>query len=189
MTLTQLCPVCGNTAIYGYGPKTSDKLIILSHPDWADIMAGRPFSIVPKKTTGGYVMQREMRRVGLELMDFRTLCLWPHETTDDSRCMETQEQLILEEAKGKRAILLVGAQAVHHFTGYKVSDVNGLPLESGVLSAPIIYPLVNPSSVLVAGQGVGEIRFGLKEFANRLQQDKLQWEKANAFVIGDPLTD
>lgn len=186
--MKMLCPVCGNTGVYGRGRTDSDRLIILSHPDWADIVGGLPFSIVPKKNTGGYVMQREMRRVGLELSDFRTVCLWPHENTKDIRCMEAQEQLVLEEAKGKRVILLVGAQAVGHFTGYKVSDVNGLPLESGALSAPIIYPLVNPSGVLVAGQGLGELRFGLSEFAARLEKDKLQWEKANAFIIGDPHT-
>ncbi len=173
-----LCPVCGNAGVYARGPQKSERLIILSHPDWADVMSALPFSVVPKKTTGGYVMQREMRKVGLELSDFRTVCLWPHEDTNDVKCMEPQEKLVLEEAKGKRAILLVGAQAVMHFTGYKVSDVNGLPLESGALSAPIIYPLVNPSSVLVAGQGVGEIRFGLSEFAARLKKDEEQHAKA-----------
>lgn len=168
-----LCSACGNAGVYGRGPKTSDKLIILSHPDWADVMYSLPFSIVPKKMTGGYVMQREMRHAGLELNDFRTVCLWPHEEMTDSRCMEAQEKLVLEEAKGKRAILLVGAQAVSHFTGYKVTDVNGLPLGSGVLSAPILYPLVSPSAVLVPGQGVGEIRFGLHEFADRLHKDRV----------------
>lgn len=180
----QLCPVCGQPGVYGRGPKTSNRLIILSHPDWADVMAGLPFSIVPKKSTGGYVMQREMRRVGLELSDFRTVCLWPHEETDDSRCMAAQEALVLEEAKGKRAILLVGAQAVYHFTGYKVNDVNGLALDSGALSAPIIYPLVSPTSVLVPGQGMGEIRFGLSEFAARLAKDKVQHDNAVREIAG-----
>ncbi len=177
-----LCPVCGNTGVYDRGPKNSERLIILSHPDWADVMYSLPFSIVPKKMTGGYVMQREMRRVGLELSEFRTVCLWPHEEQTDNRCMEQQEKLVLEEAKGKRAILLVGAQAVAHFTGYKVSDVNGLPLESGVLSAPIIYPLVSPSSVLVAGQGLGEIRFGLGEFSARLKKDEVQHDAARSAI-------
>ncbi len=180
--MKQVCSVCGKDGVYGRGPKDSDRLIILSHPDWADVLTGIPFSIVPKKTTGGYVMQREMRRFGLELADFRTVCLWPHEDTKDSRCLTTQEQLVLAEAKGKRVILLVGAQAVMHFTGYKVSDVNGLPLESGVLGAPIIYPLVNPSSVLVAGQGVGEIRFGLKEFSDRLHKDEVQRDIASRSI-------
>ena len=176
--MNQLCPVCGKAGVYGRGSVHTDKLIILSHPDWADVVTNTPFAIVPKKTTGGYVMQREMRRAGLELSDFRTVCLWPHDEMDDPRCMQAQEPLVLQEAKGKRVILLVGAQAVSHFTGYKVNDVNGLPLESGVLSAPIIYPLVNPTSVLVTGQGVGEIRFGLKEFADHLHKDEVQHAQA-----------
>ncbi len=182
--MKMLCPVCGNTGVYGRGSGASGRLIILSHPDWADIVGGLPFSIVPKKNTGGYVMQREMRRVGLELSEFRTVCLWPHENIKDNRCMEAQEKLVLEEAKGKRIILLVGAQAVGHFTGYKVSDVNGLPLESGALSAPIIYPLVNPSGVLVAGQGLGELRFGLSEFANRLRKDEERHDIAISAITG-----
>lgn len=178
-----LCPVCHNPGVYGRGPKTSEHLIILSHPDWADVITSVPFSIVPKKTTGGYVMQREMRKAGLELAEFRTVCLWPHEDMDNDQCRDEQLKLVLEEAKTKRSILLVGAQAVGYFTGYKVSDVNGLPLESGALSAPIIYPLVSPSSVLVAGQGVGEIRFGLGEYAARLAKDKQQHEQAISTVI------
>ncbi len=178
-----LCPVCTETGVYGRGPKDSNRLIILSHPDWADITTGIPFSVVPKKTTGGYVMQREMRKAGLELNDFRIVCLWPHKDMKDIRCMQVQDELVREEAKSKRFILLVGAQAVAHYTGYKVNDVNGLPLDSGVLSAPIIYPLVNPSAVLAAGQGVGELRFGLKEFAERLQKDEVQREHAVSAIV------
>lgn len=169
-----LCPVCAKIGVYARGPQGSPNLIILSHPDWADIKYGVPFSIVPKKSTGGYVMQREMRRVGLELNDFRVVCLWPHEdTAGNIKCFEAQEPMVREEAKGRQSILLVGAQAVHHFTGYNVSDVNGLPVDSGILTAPIIYPLVNPSSVLVPGAGVGELRFGLSEFAKRLKQEEV----------------
>lgn len=173
MSMKQFCPVCDKVAIGARGPQSSKNLIILSHPDWADIVHSAPFSIDAKKTTGGLVMSREMSKAGLDLSDFRIVCLWPHEEEDDERCTQLGLELTLAEAKGKSSILLVGAQAVSAFTTYSVNDVNGLQVDSYILSCPIIYALVNPNSVLIAGAGVGEIRFGLAEYAARLREEKL----------------
>lgn len=177
--MKQVCPVCTMAAVGVSGPSNSRILIILSHPDWADIKYGYPFATDKnpnkwqRKVTAGEIMQKECARAGLDLNAFRVCCLYPHQDTKDKRCFELGRDATLEEARDKQAILLVGAQAVTFFTGQSVNDVNGLPLESGLLSAPIIYPLVTPASVLLKGAGVGEIRFGLSEFASRLKQENL----------------
>lgn len=173
MSMKQFCPVCSKVAIGPRGPASSPNLIILSHPDWADIVHSAPFSIDAKKSTGGLVMSREMIKAGLDLTTFRVVCLWPHEDMDDEECMKVNLELVLAEAKGKKSILLVGAQAVTYFTQYSVNDVNGLPVDSHILSCPIIYPLVNPNSVLISGAGIGEFRFGITEYANTLREEKL----------------
>jgi hypothetical protein len=78
---------------------------------------------------------------------------------------------VLEHAKGKRAVLLVGSDTVSTFTGYKISDVNGLQVDSSVLSAPIIYAAVNPS--LAEHRALGEVRLSIEKFVKRLEQEKL----------------
>ena len=78
---------------------------------------------------------------------------------------------VLEEAKGKKFILLIGADVVETFTGYKVSDVSGLQVESPVLSAPIIMACVNPSMALA--RSVGEVRLAIGKVAKRLEKEGL----------------
>jgi uracil-DNA glycosylase len=172
--MKHLCPVDALEVVGCRGRSDSDILVILSHPDWADVIKGVPFALDESeryaKTTSGSVMQRECIRAGIDLNMLRCCVLWPHKDMDDERCMqENLNTVVLKEARNKRAILLVGAQAVKFFTGYNVDDVNGLQVSSPMLSAPIIYPLVNPSSVLIKGAGVGEIRFGLEQFAAAIQ--------------------
>lgn len=174
----QHCPVCDKVGVTVDGPSKSPVLIILSHPDWADVITGRPFSLDPlgskhPKTTSGAIMQAECMHVALDLPSYRVACLWIHQEMKKKECFEIGRDIVLAEAVDRKAIILVGAQAVKYFTDYNVSDVNGLPVTSGMLSAPIIYPLVNPSQVLLKGAGVGELRFGLSEIANRLKQEKL----------------
>lgn len=174
----QLCPVCGKVGVTVSGPSKSPVLFVLSHPDWADVITGRAFSLDPTggkrpKTTSGAIMQAECMHAALDLPSYRIACLWIHQEMKKKECFEIGRDIVLEEAKDRQAIVLIGAQAVTYFTGYNVSDVNGLPISSGMLSAPIIYPLVNPSQVLLKGAGIGELRFGLEEISARFKQEKL----------------
>lgn len=173
--MKQLCPVCAKNAVGCSGESNSSILIVLSHPDWADVMYGYPFAVDKRtnKTTSGFVMRTECFKQGFDLNSARCCCLWLHDDMTNEQCFEVGKDMVLEEAKGRKAILLVGAQAVRYFTGYSVEDVNGLSVTSGLLSCPIIYPLVSPASVLIKGAGVGEIRFGLTEFTNRLREEHI----------------
>lgn len=176
--MSQICPHCEKVGVTTDGPSKSPVLVILSHPEWADIITGRPFSLDPTgarfpKTTAGGILQAECMHAGLDLPSYRVACLWIHKEMTRKECFEVGRDIVLQEASDRKAIILVGAQAVTYFTGYNVSDVNGLPITSGMLSAPIIYPLVNPSQVLLKGAGVGELRFGLDEIASRFRQEKL----------------
>ena len=77
----------------------------------------------------------------------------------------------LAEASGKKAVLLVGSDVVGAFTSYKVSDVNGLQVDSAILSAPIIYAMYNPA--LALHRSVGEIRFAISKFVERLEREEI----------------
>lgn len=97
--------------------------------------------------------------------------MWLHEPNSNEQCWQAGYNNALDEAKDKKAILLVGSDTVEAFTHYKVSDVNGLQVDSSILSAPIIYAMVNPA--LALHRSVGEVHFALSQFVERLQEEGL----------------
>lgn len=165
-----VCPACGEVGVPYVGH--SDLLIIGEHPGQAEMETGRPFSTHRKFTTAGFVLRREFAAVGLDLNQFRIGNLWLHEPNENENCKKAGYELALEEAKGKKAILLVGSDVVSAFTKFKVSDVTGLQVDSYVLGCPIIYAMVNPAIVL-HGRGLGEVRLACKKWAARLEKEGL----------------
>lgn len=165
-----MCPSCGNLGVSPSG-KSKDLLIITGAPSREDMLRGMLFSINPNFIGEGKVMRKELERVGVSLGDFRVASLWLHEPTKDENCYQAGFNNVLDEAKGRKAILLVGSDVVEAFTDYKVSDVSGLQVDSSILSAPIIYAMVSPG--LALHRAVGEIRFAIEKFVGRLQEEGL----------------
>lgn len=168
--MTQYCPSCTNSIVSPVG-NSDNLLIVLDAPTKEDFQQGRLLSTNPNYTTAGKVMRKELERVGASLSDFRVVSLWLHAPTKDENCFRAGYDNVLDNAKGKKAILLVGSDTVSTFTGYKVSDVSGLQVESSVLSAPIIYASVSPG--LALSRSLGEVRFAIEKFVNRLEKDGL----------------
>lgn len=133
---------------------------------------GIPFATSHMFMTAGKVFRKELERLGVSLSQFRVCNLWMHEPNDREDCWQIGYDKVLDEAKGKKVILLVGSDTVSTFTKYKVSEVNGLQVDSAILSTPIIYALIQPAIVL-HGRGLGEVRFGIEKFVTRLEQENL----------------
>ena len=172
-----LCYVCEKSVIRPYGYSQSKVLVIGEFPGPLEIEHGRPFVAVSRKQSAGTVLRQEMAHAGADLYQFRMTNLWYHTPTDKKdknfeACFEASKNACLEEAKGKEAILLVGSDCVEFFTGYKVSDVSGLQVESNMLSAPIIYAMVQPA-IVYHGRGIGEVRFAIENFVNHIRQEGL----------------
>lgn len=165
--IRQFCPACGEPICPPMG-KSQELLIIGDAPNQVDMTNGKPFATHYKFNTQGHVLRKELQEYGVSLMDFRVTYLWLHEPTKQENCWQAGYNHVLDEAKGKKAILLVGSDTVSTFTTYNVSDVNGLQVDSNVLSAPIIYALINPLY-----RGLGEVRFGIQKFVERLQKEGL----------------
>lgn len=166
------CPVCHATTCPPMGH--SDLLIVGEFPSHNEISQGRPFALSdnPKRyLSAGNVFRKELNLHGLDFNAFRIINLWQHEPNKNEECFKIGYDAVLDEAKGKKAILLVGSEVVETFTEYKVSDVSGLQVESAVLSCPIIYAMVNPA--LALHRSVGEVRLSITKFVNRLQEEKL----------------
>lgn len=164
------CPSCAELACSPSGT-SKDLLIIGEFPGKEEMLKGHPFATNQRFVTAGKILRKELEMVGLSLSDHRCLNLWMHEPNNNEGCWQAGYNLVLEEAKGKKAILLVGSDVVETFTNYKVSDVSGLQVDSSILSAPLIMASVQPA--LALHRGVGEVRFAITKWAEALERNGL----------------
>lgn len=159
--MSKHCPACAEPAIMPSGPKNSPVLIIGEFPGNDEMEHGRPFT---GKT--GKILRAELRRIGIEFMLCRVTNLWMHLPNGDESCFKAGLDAVLEEAKGRKAILLIGSECADVFLGKGVMEVAGLETESTVLSSDLIMASPNPAMVFQPNQGVGEVRFALQKFAD-----------------------
>jgi hypothetical protein len=161
-----LCPACSEEGISPRGTKSSKYLIVFNKPyNTAAIRSWKD------KVTGLDVLRKEFQKVGLDLNDFRMAHLWLHEPTDNLNCYEAGKSIVLDEAKGKQAIILVGSEPCEEFTGMSASDVYGLQVDSVVLSAPTVFVIPKPESVFVQGSGIGELRLSIQKFGKLVNNE------------------
>lgn len=165
----QSCPICGSECCSARG--NSNILIIGEFPSFEEIKQNRPFASSDRFITAGTVFRKELQRVGLDFSQFTVMNLWKHIPNKREDCWQDGYNAVLDEAKGKDAILLVGSEVVEAFTKYKVSDVSGLEVDSPILSAPIIFAMPNPA--LALHRSVGEVRLAIEKWNLVLQKENL----------------
>lgn len=159
------CPSCGEPSVPPCGNPKSKVLIIGEMPGREELEQGRIF-VGP----AGIVFKKELNRLGLDLKDFRLCNVWLHEPTKDENCLKAGKDIVLEEAKKKKAILLVGSEAVSTFTEYSVSKVCGLEVPS-VFTCKHVWAIVNPAICFHSSHG--ELRLGLEKWVSFLKREKL----------------
>lgn len=157
------CPICGNKqCVPPSGSTRSPILIVAEFPGEDEIKKGRP--MIGRM---GTILKAELGRLGVDINRMRLCNLWQHEPNNNEDCYKHGMEVVIQEAKGKKAILLLGSDAVKAFTGEKVSDVCGLNIHSDYLSAPVIVACVNPAQVFHAS--IGEMRLALKKFSKHIE--------------------
>lgn len=163
---SSVCPSCGQDGISPKGPKSSKYLIVFNKPysqaairNWKD------------KVTGLDVLRKEFQKVGMDLNEFRQVYLNLHEPTKNENCYEAGKSIVLDEAKGKEIIVLVGSEPCEEFTQYSASDVAGLQVDAPCFSAPVVFVLPKPEGVFVQGAGVGELRLAVQKLAKVIDND------------------
>lgn len=173
--MPRLCPACGEPGVPPSGSVSSDILIIGEFPGEAEMERGRPFC-----GPTGKVLKAELRRVGIEPNMCRYTNLWLHPPLDgkewiarNEECRHAGLSIALDEAKGRKAVLLVGSDCAEQFIGLKVTSICGLLVDSAMLSAPIVMAIVNPAIVFQESKGVGEVRLALSKFAEACQKEGL----------------
>jgi len=162
-----LCIACEQEGTPPRGRKDAPYLLVFN----------KPYPVQPAVTSkykkaqlsGLDVLRKELQLVGLDLnYDFRMTWLWLHEPGKKEECYTAGRNLVLDEAKGKQAVILVGAEPVDEFTGYSASDVYGLQVESPTFSAPVVFVIPKPEGVFVRGSGIGELRLSIQKLGRLL---------------------
>lgn len=155
-----VCPVCANEIVRITGDKDAKILVVGSIPNDDELHYHKPFS-----GGTGTIFRRELfKNADIDIATCRLAMLWYHENNKNSSCLSVSMEQLEQEFRGKKYIILVGAQAVTQYTGLSVDKVSGLDVTEYVAPELLstdarVVALVNPSTVFM--RGVGELRFGL----------------------------
>jgi hypothetical protein len=160
-----ICSACGEEGVAPRGRKNSPYLLVFTEPYYEVKGWGG------NKLTGLEVLRKEMFKVGLDLGDFRMAWLWLHKPGKNDACYDAGKSVVLDEAKDKQLVVLVGADACNEFTTYKADTVYGLEVDTVSLSAPHVFVIPKPEGVFVRGAGIGELRLSIQKLARLLNEE------------------
>ena len=178
-----LCPHCNKKAL---DPILKSKPYMIIKESFTDnemeqgnlfTLSGKNKNGYPENTTSYYLM-KELGLVGLNLQIMSLSALWLHNPPTGKKTKEARESFqkcfdysvgeVIKVAKGKKIVLLMGAEIVRTFTGYGVSEVSGLVCKSDLLpDAHIVIPAPNPDKLM--SQPIGELRLAVKTFAEQIK--------------------
>jgi uracil-DNA glycosylase family 4 len=163
------CPICNTLEmVYPTGPKKSSILIIGEAPGVDEIKDGKPFV-----GRTGTMLRMELGRLGIDLNAMRITNMWLHPKTDNEKCFEHCFTKAIEEAQGRKLILLIGAGTLKKFCGHGVEEYNGLLVQSRWLSAPLIMAGIQPANVWKENGTLGEVRHVMRKFAELIEKEGL----------------
>lgn len=163
-----LCPACNEEGIAPRGRKDARYLLVFNKP--YPVLSGVQSKYKKEQLSGLDVLRKELQKVGLDLSEFRIVSLWLHEPSKNLDCYKIGRDIVLDEAKGKQAVILVGAEPVDEFCGLSASDVYGLQVESPTFSAPVVFVIPKPEGVFVRGNGIGELRLSIEKLGRILEK-------------------
>ena len=162
------CPSCGEVGYNFLGNDKAKYLLVFNKPYPASVGVVNRYK--KQQLSGLDVLRKEMSKCGMDLQnDFRLSWIWLHEISKNLECREYGKNLVLDSAKNKKVVILVGAEPVEEFTGLSASDVYGLQVESPTFSAPTVFVLPKPESIFVRGQGIGELRLSVQKLERLLR--------------------
>ena len=155
---------CGKSIVPPSGPEKAPILIVGEFPGKEEMRSGQPF-VGP----AGMILRSELNKVGITLGECRVTNLSLHQFPDDP-CWQLGLEQVIREAKGRRAILLLGSECSKMLLKKPVTTISGLRVKSEYLDAPIVMATINPAA-LITGT-VGELRLTLQRFAKLVKKGK-----------------
>ena len=165
------CAGCGRYTIDAEGPAEAEILIVGDAPSRYDIDDG-------KLWTGdfGDLLRAELRQQGIVYKNCRVTNMWLHPKDKECDFGVYHIDGALREMDDRPVVLLLGADTVRYFTGYSVSEVSGLrvdtlPHRNGRLipnSTGMVFALFNPAIAL--HEKLGEVRWGLQSIVRQMDE-------------------
>lgn len=119
----------------------------------------------------GYTfLKNELGRYGLDLSQMRVTSMWLHAPNKSREDCEWNIQQAMQEAMGKRFVLLLGTGATSFFLKKTATAISGLPMKSDFLGAEFVMGTLNPNSALAGCNG--ETMLGIKKFALLYKEER-----------------
>lgn len=122
--------------------------------------------------TGEVIRKEFLALAKIDPLTFSRASLWLHPINlkNERGCFDVGLDTVLSFASDKRIIILVGADAVSHFTSLKVSDVTGLEVTSECNLFPKaqhVFAMMSPG--IAFSKGIGEVRFAINNIKSYLK--------------------
>ena len=165
----RLCPACGTKLIEAVGPDGAPVLIIGEFGGHEEQMSG-----IPWVGPAGQVLKAELKRAGINYNDCRVTNLYMHMKPPKGQdpevadaCFKWNMQQLLNEMKGRKAILLIGSELAKHFLDGGVMENEGLRVRSPRFpkSVKLAVAVRNPAMCTMKGRVLGGIRGAIENFA------------------------
>ena len=159
------CPVCKiRNLVQAAGPEDSPILLIGPYPGKKEKDMGTPW-VGP----AGKALRRELARVGIVMGDCRVTNMWMHDAmwkNSDEADFHVHEAFIEMKHPARKAMLLMGADAVRYVMHRSVTEISGLRIRGGKVphNIDVAVACYNPASMLKGGI-VGEVRLAIERFA------------------------
>lgn len=161
------CKVCGDTnCVPPHNPANSKILIVGEFPGDEEILRG-----IPLVGRTGTILKQQLARLGHSLNSFALMNLWQHKPNKNADCLEVGKQTVIQQAKDKDIILLVGSEVAKTFLSKNVSELNGLVVNEFLLypfSAKVVLAMFNPA--ICFHSVTGEVILALKNFIREVEK-------------------
>jgi len=160
------CPVCGVNNCVPPDNIESPIIIVGEFPGKEELVTG-----IPLTGRTGTILKQSLAKMGWSLDSFCLCNLWQHKPNKNEKCLEHGKKIVIETAKDKQLVLLVGSDVAKAFLTKNISELNGLDV-SEFLKVPAfrckVMAMVNPAIVF---HGVhGEVELSLKKFIKEVEK-------------------
>jgi uracil-DNA glycosylase len=152
------CPSCSERTVPAWGD--GDILFITSAPTDEEYQYGKPFAGKNRQMFSTLLY----KHAKIDMNDIRAIPLWYHPKPRsknwlENPCFLVSLELVLEEMEQYDRIVLVGADAVRHFTGRSIDAVNGCDVTDFIdAEGKKFFALCSPGTVFT---NPGEFYFAL----------------------------
>lgn len=168
-----LCRICGCDLIEVGGYKSSQILLVGEFPGVEEVRRGMPWC-----GNAGHVLAVELAKQGIQMERCKLTNLWRHEVPQDKASREIEFpyhfELLFEELKKVKAVLLMGSELAELFFDKKITYINGADMISEKLPRNIEVSIAafNPAMCLQREAVVGDFRFAVQRFAQAVKEIK-----------------